>query len=76
MTKSFLFAENKSYDFKGEKWMKQYFFWQILFGTGDQEKAITVTANSGFVRAAKQSGVIYSVFHHEARALSEIKEKH
>nr|CAB3227161.1 UPF0415 protein C7orf25 homolog [Phallusia mammillata] len=48
---------------------------KILFGTGDSEMAVTVTANSAFVRAAKQSGVIYSVFHHEARALTETKEK-
>jgi len=47
---------------------------QVIFGTGDSERAVTVTANVGFVRAAAQAGVQYSVFLHEARALTEIKE--
>ena len=48
---------------------------KLVFGTGDHLKAITVTANKGFVRAASQCGVQFSVFEHEARALTEIKEK-
>ncbi|XP_076799788.1 UPF0415 protein C7orf25 homolog [Clavelina lepadiformis] len=47
---------------------------KVIFGTGDQEEAITVTANTGFVRAATQHGVSYSVYQHEARALTEAKE--
>ena len=47
---------------------------QTVFGTGDHERAITVTANIGFVRAALQNGVRYSVFEHEPRALTELKE--
>ena len=48
---------------------------KIIFGTGDSLQAITVTANKGFVRAASQSGVLFSIFEHEPRALTEIKEK-
>lgn len=48
---------------------------KIIFGTGDYLKLVTVTANKGFVRAALQSGVHLSVFQHEPRALTEIKEK-
>lgn len=51
------------------------FIFQTVFGTGDSERAITVTANTGFVRAALQNGVRYSVFEHEPRALTELKEK-
>ncbi|NXN93469.1 CG025 protein, partial [Rhinopomastus cyanomelas] len=45
-----------------------------IFGTGDTLKAITMTANSGFVRAAANQGVRFSVFVHEPRALTESKE--
>lgn len=45
-----------------------------IFGTGDELRAITVTANEGFVRAAKSQGVSYAVVVHESRALSESKE--
>ncbi|NWU99203.1 CG025 protein, partial [Upupa epops] len=45
-----------------------------IFGTGDTLKAITMTANSGFVRAAANQGVKFSVFVHEPRALTESKE--
>ena len=48
---------------------------KIIFGTGDSLQAMTVTANKGFVRAASQSGVLFSIFEHEPRALTEIKEK-
>jgi len=33
---------------------KGVFSFQIIFGTGDSLKAVTLTANSGFVRAAYQ----------------------
>ncbi|XP_015210039.1 UPF0415 protein C7orf25 homolog isoform X1 [Lepisosteus oculatus] len=46
----------------------------MIFGTGDTLKAITMTANSGFVRAAANQGVKYSVFIHLPRALTEGKE--
>ncbi|XP_059840629.1 UPF0415 protein C7orf25 homolog [Hypanus sabinus] len=45
-----------------------------IFGTGDALKAITMTANSGFVRAADNQGVKFSVFIHQPRALTESKE--
>ncbi|KAM5157935.1 UPF0415 protein C7orf25 homolog [Mantella aurantiaca] len=45
-----------------------------IFGTGDSLKAITMTANSGFVRAANNQGVKFSVFIHQPRALTESKE--
>lgn len=45
-----------------------------IFGTGDALKAITMTANSGFVRAAVNQGVRFSVFIHQPRALTESKE--
>lgn len=46
----------------------------MIFGTGDTLRAITMTANSGFVRAAANQGVRYSVFIHQPRALTEGKE--
>ncbi|NP_001121316.1 UPF0415 protein C7orf25 homolog [Xenopus laevis] len=45
-----------------------------IFGTGETLKAITMTANSGFVRAAANQGVKFSVFIHQPRALTESKE--
>ncbi|XP_029381246.1 UPF0415 protein C7orf25 homolog [Echeneis naucrates] len=45
-----------------------------IFGTGDSLKAVTMTANSRFVRAAANQGVRYSVFIHQPRALTEGKE--
>ncbi|KAK9538265.1 hypothetical protein VZT92_003450 [Zoarces viviparus] len=45
-----------------------------IFGTGDSLRAVTVTANSRFVRAAANQGVQYSVFIHQPRALTEGKE--
>lgn len=45
-----------------------------IFGTGDTLKAVTMTANSGFVRAANNQGVKFSVFIHQPRALTESKE--
>ncbi|KAM8838198.1 UPF0415 protein C7orf25 homolog isoform 1-T2 [Synchiropus picturatus] len=46
----------------------------IIFGTGDGLQAVTMTANSRFVRAAANQGVRYSVFIHQPRALTEGKE--
>jgi len=47
---------------------------RIVFGTGDSERAVTVSANGGFVRAASQAGIEFTVFLHSARALTERKE--
>jgi len=49
---------------------------KAIFGTGDNIQATTVTANVGFVRAARGQGVTFSVFLHESRALTELKEPH
>ncbi|XP_069702933.1 UPF0415 protein C7orf25 homolog isoform X2 [Periplaneta americana] len=46
-----------------------------VFSTGDAMKAVTVTANEGFVRAARSQGVEFAVFVHESRALTEGKER-
>ncbi|XP_051556663.1 UPF0415 protein C7orf25 homolog [Myxocyprinus asiaticus] len=46
----------------------------MIFGTGDTLRAVTITANSGFIRAAANQGVRYSVFIHQPRALTEGKE--
>ncbi|XP_059200332.1 UPF0415 protein C7orf25 homolog [Centropristis striata] len=46
----------------------------MIFGTGDSLKAVTMTANSRFVRASANQGVRYSVFIHQPRALTEGKE--
>ncbi|KAM6963353.1 UPF0415 protein C7orf25 homolog [Aplochiton taeniatus] len=46
----------------------------MIFGTGDSLQAVTMTANSGFVRAAANQCVRYSVFIHQPRALTEGKE--
>lgn len=47
---------------------------KIIFGTGDYLQAITMTANSGYVRAAENHGVSFAVFLHASRALTEMKE--
>ncbi|KAG5888793.1 hypothetical protein JTB14_007069 [Gonioctena quinquepunctata] len=47
----------------------------IIFTFGDRIQAVTVTANDGFVRAAKQQGIHFVVFIHESRALTEQKEQ-
>ncbi|KAJ8913864.1 hypothetical protein NQ315_003773 [Exocentrus adspersus] len=46
-----------------------------IFTFGDRIRAVTVSANDGFVRAAKQQGINFVVFIHESRALTEQKEK-
>lgn len=48
---------------------------KVVFGTGDSLQAVTLTANSGFVRAAQHQGVLFAVHIHAARALTEQKEK-
>ncbi|XP_072939636.1 UPF0415 protein C7orf25 homolog [Epargyreus clarus] len=47
---------------------------KIIFNFGNRIKALTVSANEGFVRAAMQQGVTYAAFIHESRALTEGKE--
>ena len=47
---------------------------KLIFGTGDSLKAVTTTSNMGFVRAAQNQGVDFSVFLHESRALTEQKQ--
>lgn len=47
---------------------------KIIFGTGDSLKAITLTSNIGFVRAAAQQGVKFSYYIHQSRALTEKKQ--
>jgi len=47
---------------------------RAIFGTGDSQRVVTVTANSGFVRAAGGQGVQLAVVLHESRALTEDKQ--
>jgi len=47
---------------------------KIAFGTGETNQAITVSSNTGFIRAARQQDVFISVKEHRPRALSEQKE--
>ncbi|XP_015913754.1 UPF0415 protein C7orf25 homolog [Parasteatoda tepidariorum] len=47
---------------------------KIVFGTGDSIKAVTVSANFGFLRAAQSQGIKFVAFLHESRALTECKE--
>ena len=49
---------------------------QVIFGTAETFQAITVTANSGFVRAAEHKGICVPVILHESRALTEKKQAH
>lgn len=49
---------------------------RLVFATGESTKSITVSANEGFVRAARMQGIECTVFLHEPRSLSEIKERH
>ncbi|XP_022085448.1 UPF0415 protein C7orf25 homolog isoform X2 [Acanthaster planci] len=46
---------------------------KVIFGTGDKMKAITTTANVGFVRATGNKGVSFAVHIHQSRALTEKK---
>ncbi|XP_066596080.1 UPF0415 protein C7orf25 homolog isoform X2 [Prorops nasuta] len=45
-----------------------------VFAIGENLKSITVTANEGFVRAARMQGIDCMVFLHQPRSLSEVKE--
>ncbi|XP_015609308.1 UPF0415 protein C7orf25 [Cephus cinctus] len=47
---------------------------RLVFATGENVKGITVSANEGFVRAARMQGIECAVFLHEPRSLSEVKE--
>ncbi|CAH4035686.1 unnamed protein product [Pieris brassicae] len=47
---------------------------KTVFNFGHRIKALTVSANVGFIRAATQQGVNYAAFIHESRALTEGKE--
>ncbi|XP_014207699.1 UPF0415 protein C7orf25 homolog isoform X2 [Copidosoma floridanum] len=47
---------------------------RLIFASGENNKCITVSANEGFVRAARMQGVECVVFIHEPRSLSELKE--
>jgi hypothetical protein len=38
---------------------------KIIFGTGDHLRAVTMTANRGFVRAASQQGIHFVVYIHD-----------
>ena len=44
-----------------------------IFGTGDHLKLSTITANVGFVRAAKGQGIDLAVIVHKLRALTKGK---
>lgn len=46
-----------------------------IFAFGLEHRAVTVTSNEGFIRAARMQGIEVPVFVHEARALTEEKEK-
>jgi len=48
---------------------------QVIFATGDNLRIVTVTANTGFLRAAAGQGVTFATLTHESRALTEDKEK-
>ena len=48
---------------------------RTIFGTGDVLKVVTVTANTGFIRAARGQGVAFAVLTHESRALTEDKQR-
>ena len=46
---------------------------KVIFGVGDLHRAVTITANHAFLRAAAQQGVHFAAFCHPARALTEAK---
>ena len=46
---------------------------KVIFGTGDYLKVVTVSANSGFIRAAQSQNINLAVMVHESRALTESK---
>ena len=46
---------------------------KCIFGTGDALQVLTVSANSGFIRAAQSQHIHLAVISHESRALTEGK---
>ena len=48
---------------------------KVIFGSGDYQKVVTVSANSGFTRAAQSQNITLAVITHESRALTESKMK-
>ncbi|CAH2014291.1 unnamed protein product [Acanthoscelides obtectus] len=64
------YTEQKALDIGGK--IKQRSL--TIFTFGDRIQAVTVTANDGFVRSAKQQGINFVVYIHESRALTEQKE--
>jgi len=46
---------------------------KYIFGTGDALKVVTVSANSGFIRAAQSQNINLAVIAHKSRALTEGK---
>ncbi|CAF0850708.1 unnamed protein product [Adineta ricciae] len=43
---------------------------KIIFGTGDHLRAVTMTSNRGFVRAAAQQGIRFNVYTHDSIPLT------
>ncbi|XP_011308828.1 UPF0415 protein C7orf25 homolog isoform X3 [Fopius arisanus] len=48
---------------------------RLVFASGENTRSVTVSANEGFVRAARMQGVECTAILHEPRSLSELKEK-
>nr|CAG4645791.1 EOG090X0CWG [Lynceus sp. MCZ IZ 141354] len=48
---------------------------RVIFGTADALQVVIITANTSFVRSAAEQGVNIAAFLHEARVLTEMKEK-
>jgi hypothetical protein len=46
-----------------------------VFGIADRHRITTVSANAGFVRAAKSQGIILATLQHESRALAEMSPR-
>ncbi|XP_015120785.1 UPF0415 protein C7orf25 homolog [Diachasma alloeum] len=49
---------------------------RLVFASGESTKSVTVSANEGFVRAARMQGIECTAILHEPRSLSELKEKY
>ncbi|XP_063985072.1 UPF0415 protein C7orf25 homolog isoform X1 [Diachasmimorpha longicaudata] len=48
---------------------------RLVFATGESTRSFTVSANEGFVRAARMQEIECTAILHEPRSLSELKEK-
>ncbi|XP_023932078.1 UPF0415 protein C7orf25 homolog isoform X2 [Lingula anatina] len=48
---------------------------KVIFGSGETLRALTLSANMGFIRAADNQGVTFAVLVHASRALTEQKQK-